>query len=142
MPYIPTNWENTPSIATAINSTNLNKIESALDFSINMLTTSATLNTDWESGDLIGLEFNKVGSLVIANFAATLTNTTGMHIFIGNIPEGFRPNTVTPFPAVFVPTGSSVYQPRMMMVNPDGNIQIANSPTETGTFFCAMVYFV
>lgn len=142
MPYVKTAWENLPSNTTPISAGNLNKIEDALDFALNKSTASATLNADWESGYVIGLEFNKIGNLVIANFAASITNVTGMHLFIGNIPEGFRPTQVTPMPAVFVPTATTDYEARIMIIHPDGRIQIAKNPTVTGTFFCAMVYFV
>lgn len=80
--------------------------------------------------------------MVIANFSASITNVEGMHLFIGTIPEGFRPTQVTPMPAVFVPTATTDYEPRIVIVNPNGTIQIAKNPTATGTFFCAMVYFV
>lgn len=140
--YTPTNWENKPSTATKINAINLNKIEDALVFSINQVTANATLNADWSVGDAIGLEFNKIGNMVIANFSASITSVEGMHLFMGTIPEGFRPAQVTPFPAVFVPSNTTDYEPRIVIVNPDGRIQIAKNPTVTGTFFCAMVYFV
>lgn len=140
--YTPTNWENKPSTSTKINAINLNKIEDALAFSINQVTANAALNTDWSVGDAIGLEFNKIGNMVIANFSASITSVDGMHLFIGTIPEGFRPTQVTPFPAVFVPTATTDYEPRIVIVNPNGTIQIAKNPTVTGTFFCAMVYFV
>lgn len=140
--YTATDWENKPSTATKINATNLNKMESALSFAINKVSATATLNEDWVAGDAIGLEFNKIGNLVIANFSASITNVTGMHLFIGTAPEGFRPTQVTPMPAVFVPTATTDYEPRVMIINPDGTIQIAKNPTVTGTFFCAMVYFV
>ena len=109
---------------------------------INQVTAQATLNADWVSGEAIGLEFNKIGNMVIANFSASITNVTGMHLFIGTAPEGFRPSQVTPMPAIFVPTSTTDYEARIMVINPDGSIQIAKNPTVTGTFFCAMVYFV
>ena len=140
--YTPTNWENKPSTATKINANHLNKIEGALSFAINKVSDEAILNADWSAGDAIGLEFNKVGNMVVANFSASITNVEGMHLFIGTIPEGFRPTQVTPMPAVFVPTSTTDYEPRIMIINPDGKIQIAKNPTVTGTFFCAMVYFV
>lgn len=140
--YAPTVWENKPSVKTKINAIHLNKIEDALAFSINQVTAQATLNADWSAGDAIGLEFNKIGNMVIANFSAAITSVEGMHLFIGTAPEGFRPSQVTPMPAVFVPTSTTDYEPRIMVINPDGTIMIAKNPTVTGTFFCAMVYFV
>lgn len=122
--------------------TDMNRIEGGLALASNKISANATLNADWSSGDAIGLEFNKVGNMVIANFAASITNVEGMHLFIGTIPEGFRPSQVTPMPAVFVPTSTTDYEPRIMLINPDGTIQIAKNPAITGTFFCAMVYFV
>lgn len=142
MSYEKTNWENAPSTNSPINAANLNKIEAALGFALNGSSANATLNTDWEAGDAIGLEFNKIGNLVVANFSASITNVTGMHLFIGTAPEGFRPTKITPMPAVFVPTATTDYEARIIIVNPDGTIQIAKNPTMTGTFFCAMVYFV
>ena len=120
----------------------MNKIEDALGFSINKATAQATLNADWIAGDAIGLDFNKVGNLVIANFSASITSVTGMHLFLGTIPEGFRPTQITPMPAIFVPTSTTDYEPRIVLANPDGSIMIAKNPTVTGTFFCAMVYLV
>lgn len=140
--YQKTNWENAPSTATPINSANLMKVEDALEFSINKVTANATLNEDWVAGDAIGLEFNKIGNMVIANFSASITSVTGMHLFIGDIPENMRPSQVIPMPAVFVPTSTTDYEARIIVINPDGKIQIAKNPTVTGTFFCAMVYFV
>lgn len=140
--YTATVWENKPSVKTKINAIHLNKIEDALAFSINQVTAQATLNADWSAGDAIGLEFNKIGNMVIANFSAAITSVEGMHLFIGTAPEGFRPSQVTPMPAVFVPTSTTDYEPRIMVINPDGTIMIAKNPTVTGTFFCAMVYFV
>ena len=140
--YEKTNWKNKPSTDTPISAQHLNKIEDALAFSINQVTAQATLNADWVSGDAIGLEFNMIGNMVIANFSASITNVTGMHLFIGTAPEGFRPSQVTPMPAIFVPTSTTDYEARIMVINPDGSIQIAKNPTVTGTFFCAMVYFV
>lgn len=142
MIYTKTNWQNLPSTNTPINSANLMKIEDAIAFSINQVTANATLNADWSAGDAIGLEFNKIGNMVIANFSASIASVEGMHLFIGTIPEGFRPTQVTPMPAVFVPTATTDYEPRVMIINPNGSIQIAKNPTVTGTFFCAMVYFV
>lgn len=142
MPYNKTNWQNSPSRETPIDASSLNKIENALSFSINKVSALATLNEDWEAGDEIGLEFNKIGNLVIANFSASIKDYTGMHLFIGTIPEGFRPSQITPMPAVFVPTATTDYEARIIVINPDGTIQIAKNPTMTGTFFCAMVYFV
>lgn len=142
MPYDKTQWKNLPDQTTPIDASSLNKIEDALDFSMNKVSANATLNEDWVAGDVIGLEFNKIGNLVIANFSASITNVTGMHLFIGTIPEQFRPTQVTPMPAVFVPTSTTDYEPRVMIINPNGSIQIAKNPTVTGTFFCAMVYFV
>ena len=140
--YVSTKWENKPSVKTKVNATHLNKIEDALEFAINQVTANATLNTDWSAGDAIGLEFNKIGNMVIANFSASITSVTGMHLFMGTIPEGFRPSQIIPFPAVFVPTSTTDYEPRLVVVNPDGTIMIAKNPTVTGTFFCAMVYFI
>lgn len=140
--YVPEDWKNKPSTDTPINAARLNKIENALALAINTVSANATLNADWSAGDAIGLEFNKIGNLVIANFSAAITSVTGMHLFIGTAPEGFRPTQVTPMPAVFVPTSTTDYEPRIMIINPDGTIQIAKNPTVTGTFFCAMVYFV
>ena len=140
--YEKTNWKNKPSTDTPISAQHLSKIEDALAFSINKVTANATLNDDWVAGDAIGLEFNKIGNMVIANFSASITNVTGMHLFIGTAPDGFRPTQVTPMPAVFVPTATTDYEARIVVINPDGSIQIAKNPTVTGTFFCAMVYFV
>lgn len=140
--YVKTVWENLPSQSSPISADNLNKIEGGIAFSINKVSATATLNEDWVAGDAIGLEFNKIGNLVIANFSASITNTTGMHLFIGTIPENFRPTQITPMPAVFVPTSTTDYETRVMIINPNGSIQIAKNPTVTGTFFCAMVYFV
>lgn len=140
--YLKTDWKNSPSQDTPIDASKLNRIENALSFSINRATNNATLNADWSAGDAVGLEFNRIADLVISNFAATINNVSGMHLFIGAVPEGFRPSRATPFPAVFVPAGSTDYEPRIVVVNPDGTIQIAKNPTVTGTFFCAMVYFV
>lgn len=140
--YIATVWEDKPSVKTKINAIHLNKIEDALAFSINQVTANATLNADWSAGDAIGLEFNKIGNMVIANFASTINSVEGMHLFMGTAPDGFRPPQVTPFPAIFIPSGTTDYEPRLVMVNPDGTIMIAKNPTVTGTFFCAMVYFV
>lgn len=120
----------------------MNRIETGIGFSINQVTANAELNADWSVGDAIGLEFNKIGNMVIANFSASITSVTGMHLFIGTIPEGFRPSQIIPLPAVFVPTSTTDYEPRLVVVNPDGTIMIAKNPTVTGTFFCAMVYFV
>lgn len=139
MDYIPkTNWV----YGEILSHEAMNRIEGGIGFAVEQTTGVATLNADWEAGSAIGLEFKKVGNLIIANFAAAITNITGVHMFIGTIPEGFRPSVITPLPAVFVPAGSADYHPRMVVVNTDGTIQIANSPTEIGTFFCAMVYFV
>lgn len=141
MDYLKTIWKNKPSSETPIDAGNLNKIEDAISFSVNRVSALATLNDGWSAGSALGLNFDRIGDLVISNFAATINDTSGMHIFIGTIPDGMRPDQITPLPAVFVPTGSSEYQPRMVMLNTNGTIQIANTPTETGTFFCAMVYF-
>ena len=67
--------------------------------------------------------------------SASITSVTGMHLFIGTIPEGFRPSQIIPLPAVFVPTSTTDYEPRLVVVNPDGTIMIAKNPTVTGTFF-------
>ncbi len=152
--YIPTVWENKPSVKTKLNAIHLNKMENALAFAINQVTANATLNADWSAGDAIGLEFKRVGNKVIAHFSASIrpakscscnsasiTSVTGMHLFIGTIPEGMRPSQITPFPAVFVPISTTDYEPRVMVINPDGTIMIAKNPTVTGTFFCNMVYF-
>lgn len=139
MDYIPkTDWE----YGEVLSHTAMNRIEAGLGFALEKTTAQATLNTDWAVGDAIGLDFNKIGSLVIANFSASITNVTGMHLFLGTIPEGFRPTQVTPMPAIFAPTSTTDYEPRIVIANPDGTIMIAKNPTVTGTFFCAMVYFV
>lgn len=138
MDYIPkTDWAS----GEVLGHEDMNRIEGAVGFALEKVTGIATLNTDWSAGDVIGLEFNKTGNLVIANFSASITNVTGMHLFIGTIPEGFRPTQVTPMPAIFVPTSTTDYEPRIVVANPDGTIMIAKNPTVTGTFFCAMVYF-
>lgn len=120
----------------------MNRIEVGLGFALEKTMVNATLNADWSAGDAIGLEFKKVGNVVIANFSASITSVTGMHLFMGTIPDGFRPSQITPFPAIFIPTNTTDYEPRLVVINPDGTIMIAKNPTVTGTFFCAMVYFV
>lgn len=138
MNYIPkTDW----AYGEVLGHTDMNRIEGGVGFALEKVTSQAILNTDWSAGDAIGLEFNKVGNLVIANFSASITSVTGMHLFLGTIPEGFRPTQITPMPAIFVPTSTTDYEPRIVVANPNGTIMIAKNPTVTGTFFCAMVYF-
>lgn len=138
MDYIPkTDWVE----GEILGHTDMNRLEGAVGFALEQVTANATLNADWVAGDAIGLEFNRVGNMIIANFSANITSVEGMHLFIGTIPEGFRPPQVTPFPAVFVPTSTTDYEARIVVINPDGTIMIAKNPTVTGTFFCAMVYF-
>lgn len=139
MDYTPkTDWV----YGEILSHTAMNRIEGGVGFALEKVTALATLNADWVAGDAIGLDFNKIGNLVIANFSASITNVTGMHLFIGTIPEGFRPTQITPMPAIFVPSSTTDYEPRIVLANPDGSIMIAKNPTVTGTFFCAMVYFV
>lgn len=142
MTYIPTKWKDSPSTETPIDASCLNNLENAVALASNKVTATATLNSGWSAGSAVGLDFVKIGNLVIANFAASISIIEGNQMFIGTVPEGMRPPTITPLPAVFVPNGSSDYHPRMVMVNTDGTVQIAKSPTEAGAFFCAMVYFV
>lgn len=139
--FAPKVWKDLPIEETPLDADSMNRIEEAIAFSINKVTAQATLNADWTSGDAIGLDFNKVGNLVIANFSASITDVTGMHLFIGTIPEGFRPSQITPFPAVFVTASTTDYEPRILVANPDGTIMIAKNPTVTGAFFCKMLYF-
>lgn len=131
-------WQNGDKVPAS----DFNRIESGLAFAINKVIANATLNEGWVAGDAVGLEFNKIGNMVIASFSASLTDVSGMHLFLGTIPEGMRPSNVIPFPAVFVPTSTTDYEARVMVINPDGSIMIAKNQSVTGTFFCAMVYFV
>jgi len=142
MQYIPTEWKDLPSNETPISAENLNKIEGGLSSVINRQALSFSYNQNWSAGSPIGGDFSRVGNLVISNFSATISTTEGMNIFLGNIPEGRRPSVFMTFPAAFVPSGQSTYQSRLLIVNPNGDIQIANTPTELGTFFCTIVYFI
>lgn len=142
MRYEKTDWQNSPSTSTPIDAARLNKIEGALDSALNRQELNFAYNEDWQAGSGIGSQFNRIGNLVISTFSAALTSVDGMHLFLGTIPEGRRPTATMTFPAAFVPTGDTVYEARMLVVRPDGIIQIANTPSTTGTFFCTIVYFV
>lgn len=142
MSYVKTNWENSPSTNSPINASNLNKIENAIASAVNKVSGTATLNADWQSGNATGTDFTRVGDLVISNFVVTLTSAVGNHLFIGTIPVGMRPTAVTLFPAIFASTGSSDYAARILIINPNGDMQLANSPSTTGTFLCSLSYFV
>jgi hypothetical protein len=142
MQYIPTDWKDLPSNETPISADNLNKIEGGLASLINRQGLNFSYNANWEASSPIGGQFSRVGNLVISNFSAKITTTEGNNLFLGTIPEGRRPTVFMTFPAAFVPNGQSTYQSRLLIINPNGEIQIANSPTELGTFFCTIVYFI
>lgn len=142
MRYVKTDWQNSPNTSTPIDAARLNKIEDALDSALNRQELNFVYNQDWKAASAVGSQFNRIGNLVISTFSATIESVEGMHLFLGTIPEGRRPTVVMTFPAAFVPSGLTEYQARMLVVNPDGTIQIANNPTTTGTFFCTIVYFI
>lgn len=142
MQYTKTEWKDLPSQDTPIDAASLNKIEDALESLVNRQELNFSYNTNWQAASLVGSQFNRVGNLVISNFSATINTTEGNNLFLGTIPEGRRPSVFMTFPAAFVPNGQSTYQSRLLIINPNGEIQIANSPTELGTFFCTIVYFI
>lgn len=157
MPYVPITFVDEPSETTPIDAASLNHIQDGIvaneaalqELSLAVgggeavrTTLDATYFPNYQSGSAVGAQFSRIGNLVIANFSATLNTAEGNNLFLATIPEEIRPSIVIPFQAVFVPTGSTTYQSRMVILSPNGMINIANSPAETGTFFVAMVYFI